>query len=175
MSLLSSLVFTPLVAGAGVLLLPRGADRSIRAVALLGMLVHLALAVLLLVRFDADGGFQFVERAPWVERFGIEYHLGVDGISLWLVLLTALLGPIAVLCSWSGVRERVREFHLLLLLLQTGSAPEIVSLAISSMRAASRPAISSTFSPRANSSASGVNLPAVTTKPPFASRRPMAP
>ena len=128
MSLLSAIVFTPLVAGAGVLVLPRGADRSIRTVALLGMLVHFGLAVMLLARFDPASGFQFVERAPWVERFGIEYHLGVDGISLWLVLLTALLGPIAVLCSWSGVRERVREFHLLLLLLQTGMQGVFLSL-----------------------------------------------
>jgi len=63
---------------------------------------------------------QFVEHLPWVTSFGIDYHLGVDGISLWLVVLTGFLGPTLVLASWRGISDRVREFHVLLLLLQTG-------------------------------------------------------
>jgi NADH-quinone oxidoreductase subunit M len=126
--LLSAIVFLPLAFAAVVLALPRGAERGIRVAALIGMLVDFALSLLLIARFDPQGGFQLVERFPWVERFGIEYHLGIDGISLWLVVLTALLGPIAVLASWSGVRDRVREFHVLLLLLQTGMLGVFLSL-----------------------------------------------
>ena len=128
MSLLSAIVFAPLVAALGVLVLPRTATRAIRAVALAGMLADLVLSLWLLPHFGGDGTYQFVERHPWIARWGIEYHLGVDGISLWLVLLTALLGPVAVLGSWSGITTRVREFHLLLLLLQTGMQGVFLSL-----------------------------------------------
>ncbi|HZM15368.1 MAG TPA: NADH-quinone oxidoreductase subunit M [Candidatus Krumholzibacteria bacterium] len=128
MSLLSAIVFAPLVAALGVLVLPRTATRAIRSVALAGMLADLVLSLWLLPQFGGDGAFQFVERHPWIARWGIEYHLGVDGISLWLVLLTALLGPVAVLGSWAGITTRVREFHVLLLLLQTGMQGVFLSL-----------------------------------------------
>ncbi len=71
-------------------------------------------------RFAPNAEMQFVENAPWISAFGIHYLLGVDGISIYLVLLTTLLTPIVVLSSWRDVGERVREFHLLLLLLETG-------------------------------------------------------
>jgi NADH-quinone oxidoreductase subunit M len=100
----------------------------VRGVTFVGMLASLASVLLVVARFAPQSGLQLVERAAWVERFGIEYHLGVDGISLWLVALTGFLGPIAVLGSWNGIRERVREFHFLLLLLQTGMLGVFLSL-----------------------------------------------
>ncbi len=128
MPLLSAIVFAPLAAAAVLLAVPRAPARLVRALALLGMLADLGLAFLLLTRFGASAGFELVERSPWIERWGIEYHLGVDGISLWLVVLTAFIGPIAVLASWSGVQERVREFHVLLLVLQSGMQGVFLSL-----------------------------------------------
>ena len=126
--LLSLIVFLPLVGALALLLLPRNADRAVRWTALLAMLVDFAVTLMLLGRFDAAAGLQLHERATWIERFGIEYHLSVDGISLWLVVLTGLMGPIAVLASWNGIRARVREFHVLLLLLQTGILGVFLSL-----------------------------------------------
>jgi NADH-quinone oxidoreductase subunit M len=120
--LLSVITFTPL-AGALLLLLPffRGKDQAVRWVAngvgSLGFLVSLPLWF----SFDRGAeGFQFVEKAPWIPSIGVSYFLGVDGISALLVLLTTLLGEIAILCSWSSITERVRQFYVFLLLLQTG-------------------------------------------------------
>ena len=122
--LLSVITFTPLV-GALVLLLPAFADKSkeqaVRWVAngfgLLGFLVSLPLWF----RFDRTAAdFQFVERAVWIPSIGVSYLLGVDGISALLILLTTLLGAIAILSSWTAVTERVRAYYVFLLLLQTG-------------------------------------------------------
>jgi NADH-quinone oxidoreductase subunit M len=126
--LLSWIVFLPSLFALLVLAVPRGSDRVVRLVALGGMLATFAATLALLARFVPGGGMQLVERVPWVESFGIEYHLGVDGISLWLVLLTGFIGPIAVLGSWHGIATRVREFHFLLLLLQTGMLGVFVAL-----------------------------------------------
>jgi NADH-quinone oxidoreductase subunit M len=126
--LLSSIVFLPALFALALLVLPRGNDRAVRSVAFVGMLVNLATALFLALRFAPGGGMQFVERAAWVAGFGIDYHLGVDGISLWLVLLTGFIGPLAVLGSWNGIQTRVREFHVLLLLLQTGMMGVFLSL-----------------------------------------------
>ncbi len=128
MGLLSSIVFLPTVFALALLLMPRGNDRAVRVLALVGMLVDFAAALVLLARFGTGSGMQFVERVPWIEHFGIEYHLGVDGISLWLVVLTGFIAPLAVLGSWKGISERVREFHVLLLLLQTGMMGVFMSL-----------------------------------------------
>ncbi len=122
--LLSVITFLPLL-GALVLLLPafreKERENAVRVVAnafgLLGFLVSLPLWF----RFDrAAAGFQFVERASWIPSLGVQYLLGVDGISTLLVLLTTLLGALAILSSWSAVTERVRAYYVFLLLLQTG-------------------------------------------------------
>ena len=122
--LLSLITFTPLV-GALVLLLPvfapRSKEQTVRWVAngfgLLGFLVSLPLWFHI-DRSSAD--FQFVERVAWIPSIGVQYLLGVDGISTLLILLTTLLGAIAILSSWSAVTERVRAYYVFLLLLQTG-------------------------------------------------------
>ncbi|MFI5169561.1 MAG: NADH-quinone oxidoreductase subunit M [Vicinamibacterales bacterium] len=122
--LLSVVIFTPLV-GALLLLTPvfrgRAAERAVRLVAnafgLAGFLVSLPLWF----SFDRGAdGFQFVEQHAWIPSIGVQYFLGVDGISALLVLLTTLLGQIAILSSWNAVRERVRGYYVFLLLLQTG-------------------------------------------------------
>ena len=72
--------------------------------------------------------FQFVERAPWIPSIGAEYFLGVDGISTLLILLTTLLGFIAILSSWTAITERVKEYYIFLLVLQTGMLGAFMSL-----------------------------------------------
>ncbi len=122
--LLSAIIFVPF-AGALVTLLLGGNRKVIRIWALIVALVDLALACVMLVLFDyGQAGMQFVDHFAWIEPLGIGYTVGVDGISLWLLLLTAFLSPIVVLVSWSyldGQAESdARPFIFFLLALETG-------------------------------------------------------
>ena len=129
--ILSSLIFSPLLAALVVLLLPAHLQKPIRVVALLGALVQMGLAVLLYSRFDgaalANGqqGYQFLEKVRWIGfslgnlgRFQIDYFLGVDGISVSLVLLTGIVGVIGVVSSWT-ITKNLKGYFLLYLLLLT--------------------------------------------------------
>lgn len=119
--LLTSLIFIPLTGGVLVLLFGRGRDGFSRALALAVAFVNLLLSVLLFIEFRAGvPGMQFVEKAEWVSEFGISYFVGIDGISLLLVLVTTLLTFLAILASWSSITSRVREYMASMLLLETG-------------------------------------------------------
>lgn len=109
----SSLAFALLVAFG-----PWGGAASIRRVSLFLSLVQVAVVAWVLSRMDSSAGFQFQERLAWLPALGSSYHLGIDGISRWLVALNALLLPMAILASWTSVRKNVRAFHALLLALQ---------------------------------------------------------
>jgi len=126
--IVSLITFLPL-AGALLLFFIRGKSvRAVRGVTLTVSLATLALALGLFFGFSGDSGLpEFVERASWLGR-GIDYNVGVDGISLFLVLLAALLTPVALLSSWRAVDERVREFSAFMLLLETGMIGVFVSL-----------------------------------------------
>jgi NADH-quinone oxidoreductase subunit M len=117
--LLSLITFLPL---AGIVLLAtlRGEDaRNARWAALWTSLVVLGLSLYLWANFNpAIAGYQFVEVLPWLSSFNVDYRMGVDGISLFLILLTAFLTPIAIIASWS-ITKRVREFMMAFLLLET--------------------------------------------------------
>ena len=117
-NLLSWVVFVPLLGVAVLLVLPRVHDNVIRGVALVTTLLNFLVSLLVLQRFETSAALQFVERVPWIPAFDIEYYIGLDGISLWLVLLTTFLGPIIVLSTWSAVTDRVREFMVFYLILQ---------------------------------------------------------
>jgi NADH-quinone oxidoreductase subunit M len=98
-------------------------------VALGTSLVTFVLSLLLWWYFDAASAeYQFVERHAWLPDFGISYHLGVDGISLLLVVLTTFLTPIALLCSWDSIQQRVREFSFFMLVLEAAMIGVFVSL-----------------------------------------------
>ena len=121
--LLSLVTFLPLL-GALVLLLMRGravaAQNASRWIALWTSLVVLALSIGLWIGFEPNHpGFQFEERADWMPGFGVSYHMGLDGISLLFVLLSATLSPIAILASWRIAGSRVRDYMLTVLLLET--------------------------------------------------------
>jgi len=116
--ILTLLVFLP-VAGA-LSLWMRKDPGTARIEALAVSLVELALSVLLIPSFGAGvPAMQFVERIPWISTLGISYHLGIDGISLFLVILTALLTTLTILYSWERVRENVRGYLIALLVLET--------------------------------------------------------
>jgi NADH-quinone oxidoreductase subunit M len=120
--LLSVITYTPL-AGALVLLLPlfRNNDNRVRFFAnLVGSLGFLVSLPLWFWFERGASGFQFIEKADWIPALGVSYHFGVDGISTLLILLTTLLGEIAILSSWTAIQERVRQYYVFLLLLQVG-------------------------------------------------------
>ena len=120
-SLLSWLVLTPGVVALVLLAMPREAVRIHRWASLAASLLTLALAALAWSRFDAaDPGFQLREAAEWLPAVGISYRLGMDGIALVLVLLTALLQPLVFVASWVSIKERVKGYVVAMLLLETG-------------------------------------------------------
>ncbi len=127
--LLTLVVFVPL---AGILLLVPVSSRNhglMRRLALAVMLVDFAVSLGVLAGFETGcDGMQFAVKVPWIERYGICYHLGIDGISLFLVLLTTFLGPVVVLSTWTAITEKVKSFMILLLLLQCGMLGAFVSL-----------------------------------------------
>jgi NADH-quinone oxidoreductase subunit M len=127
--LLSVLVFLPL-AGAAALLLLRGSDHVwIRRLALTVSLAELALSVQLLPAFDSSiPGYQLQEFHNWISLPPIHYHLGVDGISLFLVLLTTILTPVSILASWNSIDQRVKGFFVCLLALEAGVIGVFLSL-----------------------------------------------
>src|SRR5262245_34227537 len=127
--LLSLILFTPL-AGALVLLFVSGRQvNTIRWIANIFAVLGFLVSVPLWFRYDPAGStWQFVERADWIATIGASYYLGVDGFSVLLILLTTLMGAIAVLSSWTAITERVKEFYIFMLVLQTGMLGAFVSL-----------------------------------------------
>ncbi len=130
--MLSLIVFLPLL-GAVLLLLIGNRDGSkdglVRTVALGVSLVTFAATLALWAGFTpGTADFQFVERYSWIPAFGIEYYLGVDGISLMLVVLTGFLTPLALLSSWANIERKVKEFSIFMLLLETGMLGVFLSL-----------------------------------------------
>lgn len=116
---LSLLVFLPL-AGAVLCLLQRRSDQDCRWLTLATTLAVFGVSLWLFLCHRAQTGWMLMEDRAWIERFGIRYTLGMDGISLLMVLLTAFLMVIAVLVSWQGVKTHVPLFHALLLFMETG-------------------------------------------------------
>ena len=125
---LSLLVFLPAVGAAALLLVPRGAVRVLFSVAFGVSLIAFLLSLGVFSRFDPNtAGMQAVERAAWIPAYGIEYIVGVDGLSLFLVLLTALIMPIAILASWT-IHDKVKEYLFFMLVLETGMLGTLVAL-----------------------------------------------
>src|SRR5213596_1539560 len=126
---LSVVLFTPLVGAILLLFIPREAEMAHKIAGnifgVLGFLVSIPL-----VRWWKPGPdpFSFQENVAWIPTIGAKYHLGIDGISLLLVMLTTFLGMIAILSSWSAIHLRTKEYYILLLLLQTGMIGVFVSL-----------------------------------------------
>ncbi|HUK00332.1 MAG TPA: NADH-quinone oxidoreductase subunit M [Stellaceae bacterium] len=121
--LLTLTIFLPLV-GVFFILVLRGAEadvaRNARWIALWTSLIDLALSLLIWAYFDPNqADFQFVETAPWLPGFHIAYHLGVDGISLFFILLSTFLMPICIVASWESIKVRVKEYMCAFLVMET--------------------------------------------------------
>ncbi|HEX9418093.1 MAG TPA: proton-conducting transporter membrane subunit, partial [Methylomirabilota bacterium] len=128
-SILSAVTFLPVLGAAVVFLLPRRAEGLVKVTALATTLVTFAVSVPLFTRFDASlSAYQFVEQRTWMPTLGVSYHLGVDGISLLLVLLTTFLMPLVLLSSWHSIERRWKEFAITMLLLETGMLGVFVAL-----------------------------------------------
>ncbi len=118
--LLTLILFTPVLAAVVLALLPQKQDNLTRWVAFVLSFIPLALALVLWFSFDRSAaGFQFEEKALWYSALNSYYHIGVDGISLTMVLLTTLLTPLAILASFS-IKDRVRTYMILFFLLEMG-------------------------------------------------------
>ncbi|HJR18043.1 MAG TPA: NADH-quinone oxidoreductase subunit M, partial [Gemmatimonadales bacterium] len=124
--ILHVLVLLPLAGAVPVLL---GDERSARRMALVVTSLVFLLSAGLWWAFDAhDGGMQFVSSAPWIPRWGISYRVGIDGISLFMVLLTTAMMPLSVLASWWQIDRSQRAFYALMLALSTGLIGVFIAL-----------------------------------------------
>ncbi|TAK27954.1 MAG: NADH-quinone oxidoreductase subunit M [Chloroflexota bacterium] len=118
--LLSIIVFLPVLGALAVLLMPKEDLTKIKVTALIFTVIDLVLSLVLFAGFvTGNQEIQFVERLSWIPQLGIQYYLGVDGLSLPMVILTTLIGFVAVLGSWK-ISNRTKEYFALLLLLQMG-------------------------------------------------------
>ncbi len=126
--ILTLVTFLPGLGATLLLFFPRR-DRDIRWFALLISLLTFLASLHLPWHYDyAQSGFQYELNVPWISTPNIHYHLGADGISIWLVVLTTFLVPISVLISWTSIKERVKEFFILMLILETAMIGVFVSL-----------------------------------------------
>ncbi|MGE0814263.1 MAG: NADH-quinone oxidoreductase subunit M [Vicinamibacterales bacterium] len=132
--MLTLLIALPLVSGILLAAVPNrdgSKDQAVRWTALAASLLPFVVSLAVWASFDASpdaAAFQFTERHAWIPTFGIEYSLGLDGISLMLVVLTTFLTPIALLTSWESIHERVKEFSVFMLLLEAAMIGVFVSL-----------------------------------------------
>jgi NADH-quinone oxidoreductase subunit M len=118
--ILSCVIFLPLLGGVALLWIPRDRSGTLFGIALAVSLAAFLLSVKILWEFDPAGGsLQFAERRPWIPAYGIHYFVALDGLSLFLFLLTTFLGPLVILASWT-VRERTKEYLFFMLALETG-------------------------------------------------------
>src|SRR6202521_4792085 len=126
---LSIILFTPLFGALILLLVDKRNEHAIRWVANIVAFVGFVISVPLWFWYNpSSADFQFVERAPWIPSVGADYFLGVDGLSTLLILLTTMMGSIAVLSSWTAITERVKEFYIFMLVLQTGMLGAFMAL-----------------------------------------------
>ena len=119
MGLLSLAIWTPIIFGVVLLALGRDENaRSVRWIALIGAVVSLVVTLPLYGGFElGTSAMQFVEKGSWIQRFNVNYYLGVDGISLWFVLLTAFINVVVIIASWEAITTRVNQYMAAFLIL----------------------------------------------------------
>ncbi len=125
---LTWLLTIPALGAVVVLLMPRGWENAIKRFSIGMMLLEFIISVRLVLADYSDAGYHFVEHVTWVESFGISYKVGVDGLSLWLVILTTLLSPIALYASWGSITTRIKEYAFSFLLLELGMLGAFLAL-----------------------------------------------
>jgi NADH-quinone oxidoreductase subunit M len=126
--ILSIVLFTPLAGFLVLLFIPSSKPAAIKLWANIASFAGFLVCLPLISGFDRGKDFQFVEKANWIPSIGASYHLGIDGYSLLLVVLTGFLGFLSILASWSAIEERLKEYYGCFLLLQVGMLGVFMSL-----------------------------------------------
>ncbi len=126
--ILTIVTFLPLFGAIALLFINGEKQERIKRVALAIAVVDFIISLPLFILFKSDtSDFQFVQNVPWIKEFGISYHVGIDGISLFLFLLTSFLSLICILASWN-IKDRIKEYMIAMLILQTGMLGVFISL-----------------------------------------------
>src|SRR5262249_55574064 len=129
--ILSIVLFTPLAGLAILLVVPGSNKNAVRWWANIAMFIGFLVSLPLVYWFPreaTDQQFKFIEDHQWIASLGPRFHLGIDGISFLLIMLTTVLGFLSVLSSWSAVQERMKEYYAMFLLLQVGMLGVFMSL-----------------------------------------------
>lgn len=129
-NILSVMTFLPIVGVLLLLFIPKGSNGALRSVALVTTVVTFIASLPILTGYQTNAEYQFVENVPWIAAgpFAMRYNIGIDGISLWLVMLTTFIMPIAVLSTWTAVEDKVKEYMICLLILETAMLGAFISL-----------------------------------------------
>ena len=130
--ILTYVTFLPLFGVPFILAMSQKSDSGkniIRGIALFASLITFIASLRIYFAFDPSiAGFQFIEDHPWINSYGIHYHMGMDGLSFWLVLLTTFLTPLTILSTWRAIDSRVKEFQISMLVLETAMLGTFVAL-----------------------------------------------
>ena len=127
--ILSIVIFFPMLGVLFLLLIDKENETVIKGTALVFSIIEFFISLPLIVGFNPNtSDFQFVEKTPWVKAMGIQYFLGIDGISLLLVMLTTFLTVLCILSSWDAIKNHVKEYMISMLFLETGMLGALISL-----------------------------------------------
>ncbi len=129
MGILSIVLWLPILAAVVLALMPRTAVNGMKGLALVASLATFVISLGVAGRFEeGNAGFQLVEMKPWIPQWGINYSIGVDGISLWLLLLTTLLTPVVLLASWNSIHKHPKEYLISLLIMEAAMIGVFIAL-----------------------------------------------
>jgi NADH-quinone oxidoreductase subunit M len=128
MDLITLVIFLPLIGALALIFFPRANAMVIRTVAFLVTVVVFFLSLKLVTGFDTNAEMQFVKHVPWIPSMGISYKVGIDGLSLWLVILVTFTMPLAVLSTFRAITTRVKEFYIAMLVLETAMVGTFAAL-----------------------------------------------
>jgi NADH-quinone oxidoreductase subunit M len=127
--ILTVTIFLPLIFAAAILFLPQENDRLVKIVGLSGTVITFLVSLFLYFGYDATaGGFQFIQKQTWISSLNISYHLGIDGMSLLLIMLTTFLTPLALLGTWNSIVRQLKGYTIMVLLLEVGMIGVFASL-----------------------------------------------
>src|SRR4030095_6543046 len=131
--LLTIIILLPLAGAIALLVIGRGEEpkeNALKWTALLFSLATFIISLALAVGFTRSANLQFEANVEWISAFklGVRYHVGIDGLSLWLVILTTLLVPLALISSWNSIHKRLREFLISMLALESGMLGVFVAM-----------------------------------------------
>jgi len=128
LDLLATIVLAPVLGALVLAFIPGRAERTHKVVAIAVSLAVFVLSLALVEGFRLEPGMQFEVSRDWIPSLGIRYHVGIDGLSLWLIILTTFLTPISLVASWNSIHSRVKGFNIFMLLLEAGMLGVFVAL-----------------------------------------------